>query len=116
MHIREIRKERSGGNTFVVYYVNNWGDNAQAEVFAKDELEAFTEFQKIHKKGEERMRTFFLCLTVVILTILTSMTYSCVDIRARYQANMATCVGAGKSYVSEKSGYSCRDPFVKATD
>jgi hypothetical protein len=115
MHIREIRKERSG-NTFFVYYTNNWGDRAQTEVFAKDELEAFTEFQKIYKKGEERMRTFLLCLTVVILALLTSMTYSCVDSRARYQANMATCVGAGKSYVSEESGYSCRDPFVKATN
>lgn len=54
MHIRDIRKERSGGSTYVVYYINNLGENTQTEVFAKDELEAFTEFQKIWKKGEER--------------------------------------------------------------
>lgn len=62
------------------------------------------------------MRTFFVCLTALSLALLSSLTYSCVDSRARYQANMATCVGAGKSYVSEENGYSCRDPFVKATN
>ena len=116
MHIREIRKERSSSNAFVVYYVDGFGDNRQKEVFAKDELEAFTEFRKVYKEGEKKMRTFMLCLTTVILALLSSMTYSCTDNRARYQANMSTCVGAGKSYVSEESGYICRDPFVKATN
>ena len=116
MHVREIRKERGNSNAFVVYYVNMFGEDSQMEVFAKDELEAFTEFQRVYKGGKEKMRTFLICCTVVILTLLSSVTYSCVDSRARYQANMATCVGAGKSYVSEKNGYSCRDPFVKADD
>ena len=116
MHIREIRKERSGSNTFAIYYVDAFGDNCQKEVFAKDELEAFTEFQKIYKEGEKKMRTFLLCVTTVILALLSSLTYSCTASDATITAQMRECLKAGKSYVRESSGYSCRDPFVKATN
>jgi len=115
MHVREIRKERNNGNTFNVYYTNTVGDFANKEVYAKDELEAYTRFHEIYEEGAKKMRVVFLCITVVLLAVLSSITYSCTDSRSRYMDNMATCVKAGKSYISEGGGYSCRDPFVKVT-
>ena len=61
------------------------------------------------------MRTFLVCLTTVILALLSSMTYACTASDATTTAQMRECLKVGKSYVRESNGYSCRDPFVKPT-
>lgn len=114
MHIRSIEASRSG-KEFRVYYVNNWGDNAHKEIYAKDELEAYTRFNEIYKEGAKRMRVVVVSGTIIIITLLSSLTYSCTDSRSRYERNMRECVKSGKNYISEGDSYSCRDPFIKTT-
>ena len=78
-------------------------------VFAKDELDAYTKGLQYMKEEEDAMRTFSLCATAVILCLLATITFACEARGDRYAANMKTCLAAGKNYVSEGEGYSCRE-------
>lgn len=102
-----------GGGTYRVEYTNFDGVGTTMEIHAKDELDAFKQVQERLEKGKKTMKVAIICGTLVIVALLTSLTYVC-EIKANQRKNeMEMCVKAGKSYVSEAEGYSCRDPFVK---
>ena len=101
---------RHGGTgSYRVHYAAGHKD-----FYAKDEMDAYAQFQVWVEKDKKNMRMLLICGTVVILAILSSLTYSCQQKADRYDVNMRECVKAGKSYISEDSSYSCRDPFVRA--
>ena len=79
-------------------------------VYAKDELDAYTKGIAYIERKEKEMRVFYVCVTVCILFLFSTITFACEQRSGRYTANMKHCISAGKSYVSEYDGYSCRDP------
>ena len=81
-------------------------------VYAKDELDAYTKALAIIEKEEKNMRTFAICATIAFLALVSGLVYGCESRDARYSADMKACVAAGKNYVSEDEGYSCRDASV----
>lgn len=110
--ITKIQPQSSG--SYLVDYTNIDGQMRRAEVYAKDELEAYTLVQERLEKGKKNMKVAIICGTLITLTFLVSTTYGCAARDESRAAEMSMCVKAGKSYVSEAEGYSCRDPFVKA--
>lgn len=78
-------------------------------VYAKDELDAYTKGLAYIEKEEKEMRTLSICITVGMMFVLSSITFSCERRRDQYDANMRACIAAGKSYVSEDNDYSCRE-------
>lgn len=105
--------EHRTGKTYRAYYDTTVGGPGYFEVYAQDELAAFNAATEILKKGEARVRTAIICLTVSLLAGLSSVTYSCQQSRATYAASMRECAKFGKSFVSEGDRYSCRDANVK---
>jgi len=109
VNVREVEK-----GTYRVEYYNAVGDPESFRISAKDELDAFTQAKAKVENGVRDMRTFILCATTAFVALVSSITYSCSDSRAQSSVDMRECAKAGKSYVSEDGGYSCRDPFVKS--
>lgn len=91
----EYRVRRGRGDTFSVY--------------AKDELDAYTKGLAYMEKEEREVRTLTICITLGVLSFLSAITFACEQGREHYTANMKHCVASGKSYVSENTGYSCRE-------
>jgi uncharacterized protein (UPF0303 family) len=107
------RVERDRGNTYEVNYYNYEGNREAFSVVAKDELDAFNLGQQAVNKKRANMKTFIICVTLAFVSLLTSAVAGCKISDDTYAANMATCLKAGKSYVKENSGYSCRDIIVR---
>lgn len=78
-------------------------------VYAKDELDAYTKALAYIEQKEKEMRTISICVTIVVLFVLCLGTFACERNDIRHDAAMARCVAAGKSFVSEDQGYSCRE-------
>jgi hypothetical protein len=91
----EYRVRRERGDTFSVY--------------AKDELDAYTKGLAYMEKEEKEVRTLTICITLGVLSFLSAITFACEREREDYTVNMKHCVASGKSYVSENTGYSCRE-------
>lgn len=85
----------------------NHGSNIY--VYAKDEVDAFTKALSIIEKEKKEMRTITVCTTIGFLVLLSAMIHGCESRQASYASNMKQCLAAGKNYVSEAEGYSCRD-------
>lgn len=109
--IRGIEEDRH--NSYEVRYSALDGSTDRLVLYATDELGAYTEALKILGRKKANMKTFIMCATLMSVFILTSVVYSCDSSRANYATNMNNCVIAGKSYVSEDGGYSCRDVIVR---
>ena len=109
--VYDIEKDR--GNTYTVSYYDFAKERGRFTVMAKDELDAYAQGQKAVDKKKANMKTFIICGTLTIVALLTSALGGCKLNKDEYSANMATCVKAGKSYVSEEGGYSCRDVVVR---
>jgi hypothetical protein len=99
--------DHAGGTEYRVWYEAP-ATFAHLKVFAKDELDAYTKALAEFETREKRMRTIYICITMVILALVAALTFAGQAGRAEYRTNMAHCVKAGKSYVSEGNGYSCR--------
>ena len=91
----EYRIRRNRGQSFSVY--------------AKDELDAYNKGMAFLKEEEKEMRVITMCVTMVILFLLSSITFACESKGERYTNNMKHCIAKGKNYVSEYEGYSCRE-------
>jgi hypothetical protein len=109
--VYQVEKDR--GNTYDVFYYDYEGGREKFSVIAKDELDAYTQGQQALEKKKARMKTLIICATLSLVAILTSAVGGCAVQRHYYSATMTTCVAAGKSYVSEDGGYSCRDVIVR---
>jgi hypothetical protein len=105
--------EHHRGNTYGVYYRDFDGDIMSFTVHAKDDLDAYVQGQQAVNKKKASMKTFIICVTIVVVAILTSSVAGCQITGSEYSTNMATCLKAGKSYVKENDGYSCRDIIVR---
>lgn len=101
------------GNTYEVYYRDFSDDTTMFTVNAKDDLDAYVQGQQAVDKRKANMKTFIICVTIVVVAILTSSVAGCKITGSEYSTNMATCLKAGKSYVKENDGYSCRDIIVR---
>ena len=105
--------EKGRGNTYEVFYYGYEGGRERFSVIAKDELDAYTQGQQELEKKKANMKTTIICGTLAIVAMLTSAVGGCAVQRHYSSSNMTTCVAAGKSYVSEDGGYSCRDIIVR---
>ncbi len=105
--------ERDRGNRYAVYYHDFHGDREMFLVGAKDELDAYVQGQQALEKKKANMKTAIICATLALVALLTSAVAGCKISSDEYAANMGTCVKAGKSYVAESGGYSCRDVVVR---
>jgi hypothetical protein len=101
------------GNTFEVNYYNYEGNREAFTINAKDDLDAYVQGQQAVNKKKAKMKILIICATIVVVAILTSSVAGCQITSSKYSTNMATCLKAGKSYVKENDGYSCRDIIVR---
>lgn len=109
--VYDVDKDR--GNTYDVYYYDFGGGRERLRVGAKDELDAYVKGQQELDKRKASMKTAIICATLSLVALLISALGGCKISSDEYAANMGTCVKAGKSYVAESGGYSCRDVVVR---
>jgi hypothetical protein len=107
------RVEQDRDNTYEVHYYEFDAGRNSFTVVAKDELDAFNLGQQAVNKKKANMKTFIICVTLAFVTLVTSAVAGCQITSSKYSTNMATCLKAGKSYVSEGDSYSCRDIIVR---
>ena len=105
--------EKDRGNTYDVSYYNFQDERCRFSVVATDELDAFAKGQQAVNKKKANMKTAIICATLSLVALLTSALGGCKISSDEYATNMGTCVKAGKSYVAESGGYSCRDVIVR---
>jgi hypothetical protein len=107
--VREVEKIPRHPNQYIVYYNSAiTGDRGRIDIYAKDEMDAYTQAVTRLEKDKQNMQLLIKCVsTIVALIILTAFGLGQVS-RYYYSVNMTTCVAAKKSYVSENEGYSCR--------
>lgn len=105
--------DRGTGSTYDVYYYDFGGDRERFRVVAKDELDAYVKGQQELDKRKASMKTVIICATLSLVALLISALGGCKISSDEYAANMEVCVKAGKSYVAESGGYSCRDVVVR---
>lgn len=102
VHITEVRC-RSSGN-YQVHYAGDIGATGWLEVAAKDELEAYQKATAVLKDRSMTARVVTVCATLLLLCAFSLIGYGC----SQREKNLETCLKAGKSYVSEQQGYSCK--------
>lgn len=101
-HIRDSKRFE------VVYYGSVSGERGRIDVYAKDEMDAYTQVVTKLEKVKKDMQLFIKCASTIIALIILTFFGAGQISRYYYSVNMATCVAAKKSYVSENEGYSCR--------
>lgn len=111
--IYDVEKVSNHPHNYTVYYRDFGGDSQMFRVVAKDELDAYAQGQKAVNKKKANMKTTIICATLSLVALLTSALGGCKISSDEYAANMEVCVKAGKSYVAESGGYSCRDVVVR---
>lgn len=105
--------EKDRGNTYDVSYYDFQDERCRFSVVATDELDAFAKGQQAVNKKKANMKTAIICATLSLVALLTSALGGCKISSDEYATNMGVCVKAGKSYVAESGGYSCRDVVVR---
>lgn len=111
--VYEVDRGQGRGNAYDVYYYDFGGTREMFRVAAKDELDAYVQGQQELDKKKANMKTTIICATLSLVALLTSALGGCKISSDEYAANMEVCVKAGKSYVAESGGYSCRDVIVR---
>lgn len=111
--VYDVEKDIGRGSTYTVYYHDFDGGRQTFCVPAKDELDAYVKGQQAVNKKKANMKTAIICATLSLVALLTSALGGCKISSDKYATNMGVCVKAGKSYVAESGGYSCRDVVVR---
>lgn len=101
-NITEITKR--SGRTYRVEYTDSFGEQSNFEVSASDELEAFATAKKLLEKKSMTARILMLCMTATVLALFGLIGFGC----SQENRFMDSCLKAGKSYVSENNGHSCK--------
>ena len=73
-------------HTFRVYYKDAMNNPSRMDVYAKDELDAFTQANKLIRTEDMNLRIFFLCVAGVLLAIILGLNYAATSSRAYYAA------------------------------
>jgi hypothetical protein len=107
VRIASIEKQRGLGNTYIVYHTSADGFRKGIEVYAQDELAAYTAAAKIIRSDRMTARIIALCCTVLVLAAFLLIGVSCS--RPSY---LETCLKAGKSFSYQANPGSQPDTYT----
>ena len=108
--IKEIDQRtgvKDGRGEYTVYYDTSFG-SSYVRIFAIDPLDAYTKATVYLEKESKIVRVFLICGTILLLSLLSAVTYSCTRDRDTAANFRTACLDHNKSIVSENNGTSCR--------